>query len=61
MTIEAVTSPWAARSDGRPTVTEVLRVRAGVPVLVCESNRSGHVWFAADLDALDARPAVRAS
>jgi hypothetical protein len=132
----------AARSDGRPTVTDVVQVRAGVPVLVCdpdgpliatlddamdligatylgadvvavpatrlderffslstrfagdimqkfvnyrlklavvgdispslaassalralvhESNRSDHVWFVPDLDALDARLAVRAS
>ncbi|MEU0520047.1 DUF4180 domain-containing protein [Streptosporangium sp. NPDC006007] len=29
--------------------------------LVGESNRSGHVWFVSDLDALDARLGVRSS
>ncbi|MGC4789404.1 DUF4180 domain-containing protein [Micromonospora sp. DT178] len=42
-------------------IGEHLAASSALRALVHESNRSGHVWFVPDLDALDARlaPAVR--
>ncbi|RLK25940.1 uncharacterized protein DUF4180 [Micromonospora sp. M71_S20] len=42
-------------------IGEHLAASSALRALVHESNRSGHVWFVADLDALDARlaPAAR--
>ena len=42
-------------------ISSYLAAGSALPALVRESNRSGHVWFVPDLDALDARLAVQAS
>jgi hypothetical protein len=42
-------------------ITSYLAASSALHALVRESNRSDHVWFVPDLDALDARLAVRAS
>lgn len=42
-------------------ISSHLTASSALRALVRESNRSGHVWFVEDLDALDARLAVQAS
>ena len=42
-------------------ISSYLTASSALRALVRESNRSGHVWFVPDLDALDGRLAVRAS
>jgi hypothetical protein len=42
-------------------ISSHLAASSALRALVLESNRSGHVWFVPDLDALDVRLAGRAS
>ncbi|MCO6003955.1 DUF4180 domain-containing protein [Actinoallomurus purpureus] len=42
-------------------ISSYLAASSALRGLVRESNRSAHVWFVTDLDALDARLAVQAS